>query len=50
MKNDAPKAKATDPTIAEARWTGPRLFVLGVVTLASALTIIDIISGSTTPH
>jgi hypothetical protein len=43
-------AIVADTTIAEEKWTGPRLFMLGVATLAVALTIIDLISGSTTPH
>ncbi len=50
-KKSAPKgAMVTDPTIAEEEWTGPRLFMIGVVALAVALTILYIISGSTTPH
>ena len=49
-KKSAPKAAmVADPTISEEEWTGPRLFVIGVITLAIALTILYFISGSTTP-
>jgi hypothetical protein len=52
-KKSSPEAATValaDPTIAEEKWTGPRRFMLGVVTLGIALTILDIIGGSATPH